>query len=417
MATIAPHYMHVYQRPRQGTAEVAQYKVAQYRHRLVANGGYDSASCALNVRKSEAEWIFSNLIGCVVRFHADNPMATFFEGYIERITYRTGSITFTKSLENMANRVNVTYYNTDSAAAFKTEDIQTAIGTVIENTQSQAIFGLKMLNFDAGVHHGTSRTHKNLLRQTMQAIRAWPQISVAYGGENSGAIIEVEVRGLHYMAWDWEQSIVTSGLNPDANIAFERLTVRTTSPIHPQNAPYIYLTGPTSVPREGSVEFIAVNAAFTFNVTSSSGQTYLQQIASIAEAGDGSTQYVYGITPPKNDGNRYVYYQPASSVVKYNVNALRDTGRIRDIHGRILPGWEITPDGVFETMDIRLGFNAVGDDPRSGYIQSVEYDGETGQAAIQSGDNVTMEGVLQRDRYFKAHSGRRAFGAPLRQTL
>jgi phosphotransferase system IIB component len=425
MSHIAPHYLHVYQRPRQGTAHVASYKVNGYRHRLVTQGGYDSASCALDVRAAEAEWIYSHLIGCVARFHVDDPMQEIFEGYIDRITYRVGGFTYTKSLENMANKVNVTYFNSDSAAAVKTENVDTATGTVLQNTESQAIYGLKEMNLEAGVHHNNAdKTHKILLRQTTLAIRGWPQVSVAYGGENSGALIELEFRGLHVMAWDWQHYNAPKGSAADVTLdlvtAFLRLVGDSgfAGGIYlPSNAASIYQTG---VLAGGAnwLRFVKSGAGpANISMASASGQTYLQFVQSITEAGDGVSQAVFGLKRYEiSSGLRYAYYQLASTTVRYNINALRDTGRIRDIYGRIVPGWMVVPDGVFQTMDIRLASHSGGDDPRTGYISAVEYDADSGTASIQSGDNITLEGVLQHDRYFKAHS-RKAFSAPPRQVL
>jgi phosphotransferase system IIB component len=423
MPHIAPHYLSVNLRPRQGTGQIAAYQVKQYRHRLVTQGGYDSASCSLDVRAAEAEWIYSNLIGCVARFHVEDPMQEIFEGYIERITYRVGGFTFTKSLENMANKVNVTYYNADSPAAQKTENIDKATGTVLQNTESQAIYGLKEMNLEAGVHYNNAdKSHKTLLRQTTLAIRAWPQVSVAYGSETNGALIELEIRGLHYMAWDW-QNYMLEKTDPlvttlDLVTAFLRVVGDNTVSSLPANAPYIYQVGPIAGGADW-LRFVKSGAGpANISTASGSGQTFLQFIQSITEAGDGVSQVIFGLKRFEiSSGKRYAYYQLASSAVKYSVNALRDTGRIRDIYGRIVPGWMVVPDGVFQTMDIRLASASGGDDPRLGYVSAVEYDAESGMASIQSGDNITMEGVLQRDRYFKAHGQKKSFSAPPRQVL
>lgn len=427
--SIPTHVMEISQRPRQGALKLGSFPVNNYRHRITAKGGFDSASCSLDVRPAEAEDIFSNYVGCVVAFYVDNPFAPIWEGYIERITYRVGGAVLTRSLENMANRVNVTYYNADSGAAIKTENIQTALGTVIENAASQAIYGLKVTNLDAGIHfNNADKSHKNLLRQTTLAQRAWPQISTVFGVEASGPLIELEMRGLHYMAWDWQtyENVRGSGLDTltNASRAFQIVTSESGAAawgggaLVPANASYIYAIGTSVNPNVLAQQYVTGNVSFNIQLASQSAQTYLQYIQGVAEAGDGAKQYVYGIHPPDpTTGIRYTYYSPANAAVAYQVTALRDPGRVRGTDGIITPGWLVRPNNGIQIMDILVGYNQAGDDPRIGYIESIEYDGETGLVSFQTGDNITMEGVLQKDRYYKAHGTKDRFGAQPRNVL
>lgn len=436
---IARHQLQVFERPRTTSYTgsfaagtflnqarwLKSYRAENYRHRLVAKGGYDSASCTIRVRREEAEYIFSELIGCVVRVYADDPINPIFEGYIDRVTYRAGSVTLTRSVENMANQVNVTYYNVSSPAAIKTENIDTATGTTLTNSKSIATYGLKLQNLDAGLHYNNAvKDHKTMLRQTTLAVRAWPQISVAMAQGGEG-IIELEMRGLHYMAFDWEQFDLTEtdplAFTLDMTVVMYRLIIDSVhggGALLPQNAPYIYRLGPLAATNPWLRYVNQSNMGAQMSIASQSGGTYLQFLMSILEAGNGSQQYAFRILPPDhNEGQRYIYWQPASSTVRYQVNALRDTGHIRDMLGKIVPGWRVQPDSVVQLNDVMIGYTESGDDPRKAYISAVEYDGNTGMATFQSGDNITMEGVLQRDRYFKDIGQIKAFSAPPRRVL
>jgi hypothetical protein len=413
---IATHYAHIYQRPAQGSAWLGVYRALHYSHRLTIAGGFDSASFSLDVKPAEAEYIYSYLIGCVVRIHVDDPINPIFEGYIDRITYRAGGQTLTRSLENMANRVNVVYYSADKASGTKTEQ-----NAVANNTASQAIYGVKEVTIDGGIHRNDSdKTHKVLLRNTQLATRAWPQVSMTNASAGTGALIEIELRGLHVMAWDWSNFRITAasglGTTEILSLAYFRLTASTASAnaYLPPNASMLYVTGGGGV---GNVQ-IQTNNNGNISLLSESGQTRLEFIQSIVEAGDGTNQYVFGITlPDPNTGLRYVYYRQANTTVQYQAYALRDTGRLRDLAGRLIPGWRVTPDAGVQLMDVLIGYNQLGDDPRIGYIQSVDYDADSGLVTFQTGDNATMEGVLQADRYFKAHGKIKKFGANLRQVL
>lgn len=408
MSFIAPHYLHISDRPRQGSNLLATYQANNYTHRLTTAGGYDTASCALNVRPSEAEDIFSNYVGCAVAFYVDDPTAPIWEGYIERITYRAGGLVLTRSLENMANRVSVTYKNTASG--------NTETTLVNDNADSQAIYGIKEMSIDGLINYGADVSHKNLLRDTNLAIRAWPMVSVATGGDSGGPLIELEMRGLQYMAWDWQAySNAAAGVD-NADLAFMRTTVRTDVSA-PTNAPYIYLTGAGSFVGAFSA-LVQANATFNYSRQSSAGQTYNQYLQGLIEAGDGARPWIFGITPRDfNTGVRLVYYRAASAEIKYQVNALRETGRLRDMSGALIPGWRVTPDASAQIMDILIGYNQAGNDPRVFYIEAIEYDGESGLVSFQSGDNITMEGILQRNRYFRPQNRAQRFGAEPRKTL
>lgn len=407
---VAPHYAHIYQRPREGSAWVASYQAFEYKHRIMALGGDDTASFSLRVKPAEAEYIYSYLIGSVVRIHVDDPIQPIWEGYIERVTYRAGGLTMTRSLENMINRASVTFYNASAPGAVKTETT-----SVVDNTASQAIYGVKEATVDAGIHYDNAdKTHKTVLRSTLAAIRAWPQVSVANGAGGGGALIEIELRGLQYMAWDWAVYASTAGTVAAWQV-LERMTIRTDLSA-PPNATYIYETAGAA----GSVAArnIGQNTAFNMSRTSQSGQTYLQFIQSIVEAGDATNLWVYGITMlDPNALTRTVYYKAATTAVRYQAFAYKDTGRLRDTSGVLVPGWLVTPDCGVQLMDVLIGYNQVGDDPRIGYIMAIDYDAETGLVSFQTGDNVTIEGVLQKDRYFKAHGHWSRFGANVRNVL
>lgn len=408
MASFAiPHYLHIYDKPRAGSNWLNSYRADNYTHRLTARGGYDAASCSLKVRPSEAEHIFSNYLGNVVRIHVDDPNAPIFEGYIDRITYRPGGLVLTRSLENMANRVNVVYSETAGGTTQQT--------AVVNNAASQAIYGVKEMTIDGVVNYGADVTHKNALRNTILAIQAWPQISTA-SGSSGGETLELEIRGLQYMAWDWQNYRNTAAGTDNADLAIMRVALRTDVSA-PTNAPYIYLTGSGGF-TGAFTELIQANAAFVYSRQSEGGNTYLQYIQAVAEGGDGTNRWIYGITAPNpNTGIRRVYYRPMNAVVSYQANALLDTGRLRDTSGAIVPGWLVTPDAGIQIMDVLVGYNQSGDDPRIGYIESIDYDGETGLVSFQTGDNITMEGILQKDRYYKPQNAVRRFGAAPRTKL
>lgn len=391
-------------------SQLGSWPVYGYSHRISALGGFDTASMTLRLSAAEAEDFFGYAPGCTAQIYGRNPQVPVWEGYVDRVTYSVGTLVLSRSLSEMGNNVKVTYYNDATGTTQITADVN--------NTDSQAIYGSKSLNLDAGIHFNADTTHKTSLRNTILALQAWPSMSVAGSADFGDGTIEIELKGFMYMALEWSiyNQTTNTGTNPPSNL-FSRLTIsgNATDNLAP-NAPYIAETSTTINGTAGRL--IEANTAFQMSRVASSGQTYLQFIQSIVEAGDAADRYVFGITPWGLYGpTRLFYYRKANKIVAYQVRALQGDGRLLDVYGRpIRPQYEIEPDYAVALMDILIGYEQAGDDPRVGYIQSVEYEGDNDAISWQTADNLTMEGVLQKNRYFRAHGSPR-FGAPVRTRL
>lgn len=404
---VTPHIISVFQRPRQGTSILNQHIAYKYKHRIMASAGFESASCTLRVSAGEAALILDNYPGCIVQVHVDDPVNPIWEGYIDRVTYRSGAVIDTRSLSEMANRVNVTFYNADSPAAIKTE--QTA---VINNTDSQAIYGVKEISVDAGIHfNNADKTHKTVLRNTFQTQRAFPLKSTVRG--NGNGELELEMRGLYEMAWNWQNYLSTNILVPDAGTVINRVVIRSDLEA-PLNAPFIYLTA-TGGMTGTAFTYVSPNLSFNISRSSQSGQTYWQYIQSIAEAGEGVRSWSIGINPPDpNIGSRLIYYRAANATVEYGFGN-QDT-RIKDTSGTVIPPYLIKPDRGIIFTDLLPGLYTDGNDPSYAYISAVEYDADAQAVDIQSPDGLTMNAVYRRLQYFKGH-GQGQFGASVRTVL
>lgn len=404
-----PHIVTISQRPRQGTSVIDQYQCYGYKHSILSTGGFDTASFSLKVSKAEAEYILDQYMGCVVQINVDDPTMPIFEGYISSITSRPGGLVFTRTLDDMANIVNVTYYNSTSAAVIKTE--QTPI---ISNAASIAIYGAKELSVDAGIHYSNAdKTHKTVLRNTYHTERAWPLLTTTVGAGNGE--LEIEVRGLYDMAWNWGNYVRPSAdvvpvFNTLGSVMINTNIISTST-----NNPFIYETTTVISFADYAYTYFSLNNSFNIDRQSNSGQTYWQYIQSCTEAGEGVRSYVVGITPrDPNRGNRFAYYRPANPVVKYQISP--QDPRLRDLNGAIVPPYLVTPDCGVVFSNMLPGLYTDGNDPSYAYINAVDYNSETFTAAWQSPSDRTMAGVLNRKRYFKAQ-GTGAFGAVVRQVL
>jgi hypothetical protein len=414
------HNVFIYQNPRQGASFISQHVAGGYRHSKMAKGGDDTASFVLHFTPSQAEVAFEQLLGCVVRVYVDNTEDPIWEGYIDRMTWRPGGITVTRGLENMSNRVNVTFYNADSAAANKVENT-----THYDMTESIAVYGLKEGVYDAGVHfNNADKTHKVYLRNLLRNIYGWPQVSAVSASGGDG-VIEIECKGLQYYAWDWQDYNAPKGSAADVTLdlvtAFLRVagdSVFAGGVYLPANAPYVYAVGALAGGADW-LKFVKVGAApANISLVSAGGQTYLQFIQGLVEAGDGTNRFVFGITYRQPGNNqRYIYYNYANTAVVYTTYALSDAGRLRDVYGQVIDPWRVKPDAGIRINDILIGWSAEGDDPRIGYVERIEYDADAGSVSWQTGDDITLEGAMQRMKRYKKFKANDPFAAKPRQAI
>jgi hypothetical protein len=420
MTLRVPHYMHVYPKPRTvafggalgaDTApaltrpQIRRYQAFQYKHVIAANGGCDTASCAVKASLNEALYILENLVGNEVRFYVDNPSAPIWDGVISRVTIETGALSISRSTDNMSNRVNVVFFDQGSAAAIKT-----TVNASVDVAGSQALYGIREGTFDAGVHYNPADlTHKTILRDTIRSIWSYPQNSIS--PSTSAFTVTIECEGFYHWVFANNNYQSTAIGTVPATTIIHRLCTRNNLDA-PPNAPYVYRTGVTGGLHESLTQ---TNLSFNIRRQNQGGSTYLQFILSAVEAGDGTQQWTWGITGWHPQLTRLIYYRVASTAVRYQTSLYRGSGRLRDIYGRFVKPWDVRPDAGVRIQDYPIGASLIGDDPRISYIRRIEYDAEAGTVQWQSGDNITMEGVFQNDRYFRRQG--RDFGAIVRQVV
>jgi hypothetical protein len=159
MTPVIRHYLHVYQRPKQGTSFLRRYLAYNYQHTITNRGGFDTASCDIAVQsENEGQKYLNQYLGCFVAIYVDNPAVPDLGRFINRITFNSGGASYTISLDEMANRVSVVYTGATNVAAET---------TVVNNTISQAIYGIKQDQIELGVDPSAAR------KTTSYAILHW----------------------------------------------------------------------------------------------------------------------------------------------------------------------------------------------------------------------------------------------------
>lgn len=383
------HYIHVFQRPAQGSSFIKRYPVYNYQHSIVNQGWFDTASCDLAIRSfSEGNDILNGYLGAFVRIFVDNPVVPIWEGLINRITFNSGGASYTMSLEEMANRVSIVYTGAVNAAA------ETA---VVNNTASQAIYGIKQDQIEFGADPSAG-THRTLLGNVILAQRAFPQTSVSQAqGETN--LVHLELIGI-YHTLTWEKLFIA--LTAATSVFSTRIT----------NLLATIANGTTFLDNADASQ-ITANAATT--PQQQRGVSFWELFQKIAEAGDGTNYWITGVLPTDpNIGTRRLYYRQFNSTVEYT--ALQSDGlKPRNLFGKPIAPWLIVPDKAIRVQDTLVGFGSpISTDPRVTYIQSVQYDANSQQVQWFGTDDTTARAAFQLKRAFKRLSKNMPNTAPTR---
>jgi hypothetical protein len=374
--TTPVHELHIYEKPRVGSAFLRKYPALQYRHRILAIGGFDTASCSVPVQRAEGEWLFENCVGNRVAVIVDNPFEPAFDGYISRITFTLPGIVLTRSLDETGNRILIN-------AAPNTNAATPTISSTVNNTASQAVYGIKAKTERSARNHGVA-TYQASLSARMLNDLAYPLTSVASNAGNVDALIELEIKGF-YHTLDWENSDVVTGTRTCRNGTTGWFDVFLT--LHANGTTFI-----SSSTRD------LTNNLQTYPGVADGG-TIWKKMAMLAECGDNAQRWVCGVGPYDwNISSRRLYYRPSDTTVKYTarVNA---PGRLFSPQGAPVSPWTVKADGVVRIIDALVGWDADGLDPREAYIAALEYDADSGQVNWQSDDNIAIQGALQVDKW------------------
>lgn len=371
-----PHVLHVYQKPAAGSAFIRSYPALHWTHRILATGGFDTASCQIPCQRAEAETIFESMVGNRVALVVDNPFEPAFEGYISRVTWTLPGIVLTRSLDETGNRILINQTTSGGTGI-------PVIAVTVNNTASQAQYGIKAKTERAARLHASTTYVASLSARLLNDL-AYPVSSVASNDGSVNALIELEMRGF-YHTLDWENSDAFTGTRQCRNGATGWFDVFLAS--HPNGTTFI-----SSSTRD------LTNNTQTYPGVADGG-TIWRKMQMLAECGDNAQRWVCGVGPfDWNISSRRLYYRPADVTVKYlaKVNA---PGRLFSPQGAPVAPWTVKPDGFVQIIDALVGWDADGLDPRQAYIAALEYDADSGRVSWQSDDNIEMQGALQTDKW------------------
>jgi hypothetical protein len=383
------HYIHVYQRPVQGSAFIRRYEVYNYTHSIINRGWFDTAACDVSVRsEAEGQQMLLDYLGAYVAIYVDNPVVPIWEGLINRITFNGGGASHTVSLDEMANRVSVVFTSTTNTA---TET------PVVDNTASQAIYGIKQeqIEFGGDPSVGTQRLR---LRDTILTQQAFPQPAVTQSQGDTN-IVHFELLGL-YHTLEWEK-VFTTAVTTSTGAA---TTITSILAAIANGATFF---------NNADVSLVTANPSTLTIPDQQRGASQWERIQKIAEAGDGADYWVAGITPTDpNSRRRALYYRIANMAIEYTAQK-SDGLRPRNLWGRLIKPWLVVPDRAIRVTDALLGYGGtLQTDPTETYIQSVQYDANAQLTQWFGADDTTARAAFKLNRGFKPLST--DLGAPTR---
>lgn len=373
---IPAHHIHIHQRPAQGSLFIKRYQAFNYQHTISAQGWFDTASCDISVRgTAEGQDLISNMLGSYVKIVVDNPIVPIWEGLINRITYNAGGATYTISLDEMANRVSVVYTGAANAAAET---------TIVNNTVSQAIYGIKQdqIEFGADPSAGSQRT---VLGNTILAQRAFPQtaISQPMGQANT---VHIELIGIFHTL-EWVKFFTATSA---ASTAFGT------------NVGVVIGADPNGMTFYDNTDLTQISANAATVKSQERASSYWERLQKIAEAGDGTNYWIVGITPTHpNTHTRVAYYRVFNTAVEY-VAFQSDNLKPRNAFGKPIAPWLVVPNRVIRVNDLLVGFTNPGTfDPRQTWISSIQYDMNSQSVQWIGTDDTTAKGAFHMRRAFK----------------
>lgn len=376
-----PHWLTLYRRPQEaltaGEQMVGRYRAYNYSHRISSFGWFDTASCDVQVRGTgQQSNVLERLLGTRAAIHVLDPIQPVWEGFVNRVSFVKNGVEWSISLEAMVNRVAVVYSNTSVSPAAST------LAVAVNDTTSQGVYGIKGTLVDLPKNYGA--TGVTTYQNTILALNSWPQASLN-AVSSPDSLIKLELLGFwHTLGWSFYS---TGGI---ADFAMD-LMVR------------------TLLPADANGSLFYANADFTeivANAATTPLQNYTRQdsltgMRRITEGGDGSTAWIAGMGERNfNTGTRRVYYRQASTTTRYRAR-LGDGLRLRDIYGKPVHGWDVRPDCGLQISDLVPGWSGQGDNPAEMYVDSIDYDGNTGQVTLAGADDKRVEGIYQLKRYGK----------------
>lgn len=347
-------------------------EVSSYQHSVAADGGYISASFALDGNRVDVESWMANGIGRHIEVYSPDG-SIIWEGFVNQIESTMGNVTSSIGpLVNIGNRVSVMY---TPIIDIGTDPPTTGVSTetvIEENLRSQAKFGIweKVVNtgnvFDADAEY---------IRDLYLKENAYPEAntSVALGSEGSIASVTVNCRG--YIDW--------FGYVYNYDSVISTTTDEKLKDILAADPNGIFST------QYGDIKYNGVLVPEGED-TNRDAKTIIDEIISFGGGTD--DRWLFAIY-----GGRRAYYYAASTTIDY-IYSISETGqRLETIGMATVPPWDAKPGKWALLPDYLYGAGAdtfdIFSDPRTFLIEQVDFTAPD-QVSLSGGKTRKMSQYL-----------------------
>jgi len=344
------------------------YLISDWRHKITANIGFDTASFNLIASKTELEEMFFE--GCgrqIIRYTPDGH-SIIWDGYITEMVLNEPGLQTRISLDEMANSIIIRYVPTDTTTNPPTYSTETWTAAV-NNTSSQGKYGIKQKVFLPPVNRLTNTDAIQFANVILKHYRKPIRSGLITSGMSEPSL-QIMCKGyMHTLDWYiYNQSVVSGADNANTIIS----TIITATG---QN----YIASQRLDTNTTQVQKYFLNYDTSYDL-----------VQLIANLGDSSYNrwLVYVLE------DRILYYKAASTIVDYFRRVEDARQEIRDLSGRIIPYWEMRPNHWIRTADTfphALTPANLQDDFQIMFVESVEWTEPDGLILNGSqGDNLPV---------------------------
>ena len=333
-------------------------RLTSYEDAIEARGGFVSLRVAFRCSAAELkEWLDAGLLRGMRSYTPRGRLR--WEGALIELKATIGPIVITRSLENMANVLLVSY-GTDQGGTGNTATFSSAA--------SIAEYGTKMLQADLST---TTAVGAANWAETELAKAAWPQRAreITLDGDGGGDIT-VELRAVgRYTLLDWLLTANTSTTSTATNTQLGALLTA-------YNAVNNWLSASTA-------DVISTGHSDTEYIDPYT--SYQEKIETLLSQGNSAKQALAWGVYADGAFTVKVWAGATPSVISYYRDARDKT--VRDPYGNIVEPWDILPDAMAEDVAL-LG---MAEDAAAIATETREYIARVGLRVGASGVAVTME--------------------------
>ena len=320
-----------------------------YNHVIQADGGYWTASFAIDGNQQSIEDWISNGLGRHVTVYGPG-LQVVWEGFVDKLSASLGRLSVTRgALSDIANRVWSTYAPSDTATTIPTIGVSDTTSHSDDAT-SIAKYGIWEYVMSGG---SVPVAEVTAMQDTYLAEHANPITTQQLGGQGGSPNVRIECKGYAQLFNQYYYQSLASGVDDLTNKLIDIIDYDPNSIFSSANADITANT--LSVPTYDDQERMAWSA--------------IKELLAAGDADD--TRHLFGVY-----ANRRIEYAPMSDELAYTERLLDPAQRIETTAGVWVKPWEVLPGRWLFLPDFLVGRSPPATkrlDPRYLFIESVTY--------------------------------------------